>query len=296
MSKKIKGVIIPVITPFTDQKVDLDKLAYNIQRTGASPVAGYMPLGSNGEFAHMDDEEQLAVLRAIKSNVPKDKIFMVGIARQSAYSTVEFGKKAADMGADFVSVLSPSYFTSFMTDEALIKYYTAVAEGLPVPVLMYNCPKFAAGISLSENVVAELAKHPNIVGMKDTSKGNIEKYISLVEEEAFGIIAGSIENFFAGLMKGAAGGVLSMANFLPEECCRIQALFEKGEVKQAEELSDKLRALNKAGAGKYGVAGVKASCDLFGFKGGEVRIPLLDCTCEQKETIRKAFVEAGYLD
>lgn len=296
MNKKIKGIIIPVITPFTNQKVDLDKLAHNIQKTNASSVAGYMPLGSNGEFAHMNDEEQLSVLKTIKDNVPEDKIFMVGIARQSAYGTVEFGKKAIDMGADFVSVLSPSYFTSFMTDEALIKYYTAVADGLSIPVLMYNCPKFAAGISLSEDVVAKLAKHPNIIGMKDTSKGNIEKYISVVQGEDFNIIAGSIENFFAGLMKGATGGVLSMANFLPEECCRIQALFEKGQVKEAEELSDKLRALNKAGAGKYGVAGVKASCDLFGFEGGEVRLPLIDCTGEQKETIGKAFMEAGYLD
>jgi 4-hydroxy-2-oxoglutarate aldolase len=295
MNNKLKGVFIPVVTPFTDQKVDLLKLAHNIQRTRETAIAGYMPLGSNGEFAHMNDEEQLSVLDTIKNNAKKDKVFMVGIARPSAYNTIEFGKRVTDRGADFVSVLTPSYFTSSMTDDALIKYYTKVADGLSVPVLLYNCPKFAAGISLSENVVAELAKHPNIAGMKDTSKGNIEAYLSAVEGEEFDVLAGSIENYFAGLLKGAAGSVVSMANYLPNECSQIQVLFEEGKIKQAEELSSKLNTLNQAGPGKYGVAGVKASCDLFGYKGGEVRLPLLDCTAQQKEAIKQVFLETGIL-
>lgn len=294
MNEKLSGVFIPVITPFTGQKVDLGKLAHNIEKADRSPIAGYMPLGSNGEFAHMDDEEQLSVLRTVKEHAGRDKVLMAGIARQSAYSTIEFGKKVVDHGVDFVSVLTPSYFTSYMTDEALIKYYSAVADHLPVPVLLYNCPKFAAGISLSEAVVTELAKHPNIAGMKDTSKGNIAAYISVTEQADFEVIAGGIENFLEGLEHGGSGGVLSMSNYQPEECCRIYQLFISGKVQQAGELSDKLIALNKAGAGRYGVAGVKAGCDLFGFRGGEVRIPLQDCTPEQKREIRQAFADAGY--
>lgn len=294
MNNKLMGVFIPVVTPFKDQKVDLDKLAFNIQRSNSTPVAGYMPLGSNGEFAHMNEEEQLAVFRTVKKNAGKDKILMVGIARQSAYCTIEFGKKMQDEGADFVSVLCPSYYASSMTDAALIRYYTAVADGLSVPVLLYNCPKFAAGVTISPEVVKELSSHPNIAGMKDTSSGNIEKYLR-IKDASFEVIAGSIDNFLAGLKSGASGGVLSMANYLPAPCCRIQELFLAGRLQEAEDLASKLIALNKGAAGKYGVAGVKTACDMFGYKGGEVRNPLADCTEVQKESIRQAFSEAGYL-
>ena len=294
MNKKLTGVFIPVVTPFKEQKVDLDMLAHNIIRSNTTPVAGYMPLGSNGEFAHMNDEEQLSVFKTVRKNAGKDKILMGGIARQSAYCTIEFGKRIQSEGADMVSVLCPSYFASSMTDSALIRFYTAVADGLSVPVLLYNCPKFAAGVTISPEVVKELSSHHNIAGMKDTSSGNIEKYLE-IKDNSFEVIAGSIDNFLTGLKSGSFSGVLSMANYLPEPCCRIQELFTAGKLQKAEELSGKLIALNKGAAGKYGVSGVKAACDMFGYKGGEVRNPLSDCTEPQKASIGRAFSEAGYL-
>lgn len=294
MNDKLIGVFIPVVTPFTEQKVDLGKLAYNIQKANLTPVKGYMPLGSNGEFAHMNDEEQLSVFKTVKENAAKDKVIIAGIARQSAYCTIEFGKRIEDIGADFVSILCPSYFASLMNDSALIKYYTAVADALSIPVLLYNCPKFTAGVTISPEVVKTLSEHPNIVGMKDTSSGNITKYLA-VKNDSFDVLAGSITNFLEGLKAGASGGVLSMANYLPEACCSLHEMFKQGKVAEAEALSDKLIRLSKNATDKYGVAGVKAGCDIFGYKGGEVRNPLSDCTPEQKEMIRMAFAEAGYL-
>jgi len=294
MNQRLKGVFIPVITPFTNQKVDYVKLAFNIRKSNYSSVAGYMPLGSNGEFVHMNDEEQIDVLKIVKENMLKEKILMVGIARQSAYNTIEFGKAVQEIGVDFVSILTPNYFASSMKDAALIKYYTTIADELSIPILLYNCPKFAANVTLSLEVVKELSTHPNIAGMKDTSSGNIEKYLS-IKDESFEVIAGSISNFLQGLKNGASGGVLSMVNYLPEPCCEIQKIFQEGKVEEAEQLSDKLISLNKGAAGKYGVAGVKASCDLFGYHGGEVRNPLSDCTDEQIIAIKNDFLQAGYL-
>jgi 4-hydroxy-2-oxoglutarate aldolase len=294
MNEKLKGVFIPVVTPFTDQKIDLDKLAYNIQKSNLTSVKGYMPLGSNGEFAHMNDDEQISVFKTVKENMAKDKILMAGIARQSAYCTIEFGKRIEDIGADFVSVLCPSYFASFMDDSALIRYYTAVADAISVPVLLYNCPKFASGVTISPEVVRILSAHPNILGMKDTSSGNIGKYLA-VKDENFDVLAGSITNFLEGLKAGASGGVLSMANYLQEPCYSLYELYVLGKVEEAEALSDKLIKLSKNATDKYSVAGVKAACDIFGYKGGEVRNPLADCTDEQREMIKAAFIGAGYL-
>lgn len=295
MNESLKGVFIPLVTPFTGQKPDLGKLAHNIERLNRTRVAGYMPLGSNGEFSHMDDGEQLSVLKAVIKYKAAGKVMMVGIARQSAYSTVEFGKRVQDMGADYLSVLCPSYYASFMKDGALLRYYTAVADGLRTPVLLYNCPKFAANVAISAEAAGILSQHPNIAGMKDTSSGNIERYIE-VKAGSFEVLAGSIANFFAGLAAGASGGVLSMANYLPGPCCDVYQLFCEGRLDEARRLSDKLIALSKNATDKYGVAAVKAACDIFGYMGGEVRNPLADCAREQREALRRAFAAGGYLE
>jgi 4-hydroxy-2-oxoglutarate aldolase len=153
---------------------------------------------------------------------------MAGIARQSAYSTIEFGKRVIEEGVDFVSVLTPSYFTSFMTDNALIRYYSTVADSLTVPVLLYNCPKFSAGLRLTEDVVSELSKHPNIAGMKDTSKGNITTYLSITEKEDFDVIAGSNENFLEGLKHCGSGVCFCPWRMISQECGIIHQLYVKG--------------------------------------------------------------------
>lgn len=293
--EKLAGVFIPVITPFKNQEIDFDALASNIRKTSESKIKGYMPLGSNGEFAHMSDEEQIKVYKTIKENANSSKVFMTGIARQSAYNTVEFGKRIEEIGTDFVSVLCPSYYAGKMDDTALIKYFTYVADRLSVPVLTYNCPKFAAGVTISENVIKEIADHPNIMGMKDTSSEDITKYCKAAEGKDFYIVAGSITKFLTGLKNGGAGGVLSLANYQPDLCAEIQELFEAGKVKEAEELSDALIKCNKAGAGKYGPAGVKVGCDIYGLRGGEVRLPLFDCTDDVRENIKQTFIDAGFL-
>lgn len=293
MNEMLTGVFAPIITPFTNQKVDLGKLGWNIQKLNKSHLKGYMPLGSNGEFIYMNDEEQLEVYKTVK-NACRNKVLIAGIARQSAYCTIEFGKKIAQIGADFVSVLCPSYFASSMDDAALIRYYTKIADELEIPVLMYNCPKFAAGVTISENVVRIISDHPNVVGMKDTSSDNIEKYLA-VRSSGFDILAGSINIFLKGLKAGASGGVLSPANYLPEPCCMIQNLFVEGRKEEAEELNSCFVKLIRESAGKYGTAGIKAASDLLGFKGGEVRNPLADCNPEQKMFIKSALIDAGYL-
>lgn len=292
MNPRLKGVFIPTVTPFINQKLNITALRHNIERWNGTPVAGYMPLGSNGEFAHMDDPEQDAVLDTVVKFAAPDKVVMAGIARPSAYHTIERGKRAAALGAHFVSVLTPCYFASFMDDAALIRYYTAVADALEVPVLIYNCPKFASGVTVGDAVVAELSKHPNIAGMKDTSSGNIEKYLSL-RDPSFEVVAGSISNYFQGLTAGSSGGVLSLANYLPEDCARIQPMFESGDTGGAASLAGKLASLSKRATDKFGVAGVKAACGIFGYIGGEVRNPLTDLTEGQLREMKRTLLEGA---
>jgi 4-hydroxy-2-oxoglutarate aldolase len=151
-------------------------------------------------------------------------------------------------------------------------------------------------VVISTAAVAELACHPNIVGMKDTSKEDITGYIKAAQADPnFHVLAGSITKFLYGLQNGAIGGVLSIANYFPELCGELHSLFVAGKMAEAEELNRKLLALNDNTAAKSGVAGVKAAMNLLGYKGGEPRVPLLPLTDAELDALRKVLVAEGFI-
>jgi len=277
--EKLSGVFPPIITPFVNEDVDYGKLSENIERYNQTDLRGYMPLGSNGEFRSLTEEESVKVTGVVSRKKSADKTLIVGVGRESARATVEFINKIADLSVDYVSVLSPHYFVAYMTEVALIKHYTTVADRSPIPVMVYNVPKFTSELLIPPEVISLLARHPNIVGMKDSSKEEISVYIdALPAETEFYVLAGTINKFYDGLLAGAVGGVLSIANYLPEKCCDLQRIFESGDQKRSQEMDGYLRSLNSKVAGKFGVAGVKAAMDLFGYWGADPRIPLLPLT------------------
>lgn len=295
--EKLSGVFPPCMTIFDgNEEVAYDGIARNIERYNGTKVKGYMPLGSNGEFRSLSDEESVRIIDVYQRAMDKGKTLIAGVARESAKITIEFIKRIADKGVDFATILPPHYFVGFMTDDALLRYYTCVADASPVPIMMYNAPKFAAGLTFSPSLVSVLAGHPNIAGLKDTSKEEISLYLDAVPKGAdFCVMSGSIEKFYSGLTRGAVGGVLSIANYLPDLCCRLQELWEEGNQEEAGKLDLFARSLSKNAAGNYGVAGVKAAMDLLGYQGGSPRNPLLPLSREAREDLKAALQKEGLL-
>ena len=295
--EKLTGVFPPVMTPFfPDGKIDYDGLKFNIEKMNQAKLGGYMPLGSNGEFRSLMDEEAMEVLRIVTRTKTPDKTLMAGTGRESAYATIEFTKRAAGEGIDFASVLTPYYYVKKMNDEALIRFFSEVADKSPVPILMYCAPGFAGGVIISTKAVSELAQHPNIVGMKDTSKEDIAGYVKAGEgAKDFHVLAGSISKFYEGLVAGAIGGILSIANYLPEPCCEIQQLFQAGKKDEAEKLSDRLKSITERATGKHSVSGVKGAMNLLGYRGGEPRVPVLPLKPDELEEVRSVLREEGFL-
>lgn len=297
IKNKLRGVFIPVTTPFVNQKIDYKGFEENIEKWNQSKVRGYMPLGSNGEFRSLTDEEALRLVEIIAKKRAKDKTLIVGAGRESAWATIEFIKKIAEYEIDFASVITPHYFASKMNDEALIRFYTEVADKSPVPVMIYCIPRSANGVLISPKAISVLSQHPNIVGIKDSSKEDIGIFINAVPEGAeFYVLSGSINKFLDGLKKGAIGGVLSMANYLPDLCCEIQELYEAGKLEEAEVLSSRLCKINEKVSGHGGVAAVKAAMDILGYFGREPRIPLLPLKENEVEEMRKILKEEGLLN
>ena len=281
------------MTCFINEEVAYDKIRVNIEKYEETEIRGYFPLGSNGEFRSLTDEESLRIVDVYSKFKGKNKVLMAGVARESAKATIEFTKKVADLGAEFATILPPSYFVNAMKDDVLIKYYCYVADLSPIPVVLYNAPKFAQNLLLSPRVITEVASHPNIAAMKDTSAEDISIYTKAVPAGAdFYIMAGTIEKFFKGLNVGAIGGVLSIANYLPKLCCDLNQLFVDGKIDEAAKLDEYLRALSSNAAGKSGVAGVKAAMDVVGYFGGDPRLPVPPLGDQQKAELKDVLQKA----
>ena len=285
--EKLSGVFVPVVTPFRGDELLLDDLRFNLRKLNQTRLTGYLALGSNGEVRSLTDREQIEVLEVFAEQ-KDDKVVMVGTACESTRQTIEKSKIASDMGFDYVSILTPSYFAKRMDGPTLRGYYERIADAMAVPLLLYNAPGFAGGVRIPVQIVLELSRHSNIVGMKDSSPAGPLQFLSILEQNReFYILAGSANFFYPSLHLGAIGGVLSLANALPGPCYELYRLFIEKRYEEARELHFRLARLNDTVSGTWGVAGVKAVMDITGFKGGEPRHPLKPIPDEAKEKIHE---------
>ena len=279
--KQLSGVFAPITTPFSKEgKLDLKGLEKNMEFYANSPLHGYLALGSNGENKSLVGEEKAQVLKVIIENKGKNQPVMVGCIAESTYETIELAKVAESMGADFITLLAPSYFKKQMTDQVLLKYFTDVAERVNTPCLVYCAPQFTGGIVLSPGLVSNLASHDNIVGIKDSSTGNIDNYL-LAAPEDFAVMAGSANFFVNALLGGGTGGIVSLANAFPQVTAKLYDLFVQKKYEELFAYNMEVLRLNKAVSGKGGVSAVKAAMNLMGLAGGYPRLPLLPL--EEKE-------------
>jgi 4-hydroxy-2-oxoglutarate aldolase len=293
--KKLSGVFAPVVTPFSSDKLALDDLRFNLQKLNETDLAGYLALGSNGEFRSLTDKEQIQVLE-IFAEEKGDKVVMVGTGCESTKQTIEKSKLVCEMGFDYVSVLTPCYFAKQIDGNILKSHYELIADSIDIPVLLYNAPGFTGGVRIPAQTVLELSRHPNIAGMKDSSPEGPAKLLARLDPtEDFHVLSGSANFFYPCLHLGVPGGVISIANALPEACCDLYRLFIEGKYDQARILHFRLSRLNQAVSGAWGVAGVKASMDIMGFKGGHPRHPLRAVTNEAAEKIKRQIVKEGFI-
>ncbi|MFC1607083.1 dihydrodipicolinate synthase family protein [Candidatus Latescibacterota bacterium] len=293
-SSKLSGVFAPVVTPFKNDELQIDNLRFNLRKLNESNLTGYLALGSNGEFKSLTSREQIIVLEVFAQE-KGDKTVMVGTGCESTKQTIDTSLIAADMGFEYVSILTPNYFAKLMTGPILRDYYTRIADELPIPILLYNAPGFTGGVQIPPSIMCELSQHPNIVGMKDSSSTGPARFLSNLDPDAdFHILAGSINFFYQSLHLGSPGGVISLSNVLPDICCELYRLFMDGKYEEARELHFRLGRLSIAISGSYGVSGVKAAMNMTGFKGGEPRHPLAQLSEKGIEIIRNNILSEGF--
>jgi len=274
MSINLNGLLLPITTPFTaDEAIDLAGLTANIKKWTEAGVDGFVVLGSTGERVNLDEGEYVQVIEALRAAVPKTLTFIVGAGQQSTRGTVNEIKRAAAAGAEAVLVITPSFYKSAITQEALVKHYRALADASTVPVILYSMPDLT-GIRIEPETAARLSEHQNIIGMKDSSN-DIEKFGETVNlaGKNFAMMIGNGTVFSEALRAGARGGILAVGCAVPDLCLEIYRAFQSDDVARASALQEKLTPLARAVTKTYGVGGLKTAMERAGYVGGTVRAP-----------------------
>jgi 4-hydroxy-2-oxoglutarate aldolase len=298
MTLKIEGVFSPIPTPFdAEGNLLLDKFQSNLALWNKTGLSGYAVLGSNGEAPLLTDDERAALWQAARQAIPSSKLFLAGTGVESTRHTIALSKRAAELGADAVMCVTPNYYKAEMKPAALIHHYRAIADASPIPTIIYNMPA-ATAIDLDANTVIQLAQHPNIIAIKDSS-GNVVKFADIIRSvrSDFTVIAGSGGYFYPALCLGAKATVAAVANVAPRETVTLYDAYRAGRHEEARAMQLKLVPLNAAVTTRWNIPGLKAALEELnqGYYGGAPRLPLRPLPDEDRVTLRKIMQEAGII-
>jgi dihydrodipicolinate synthase/N-acetylneuraminate lyase len=272
----LEGIFPAITTPFApDGSVWLPRLRSNILRYNETRVAGYVVNGSTGESVLLRWDEIDRVWETVKESAAPGKILIAGTGAESTEETIEHTNRAASLGYDAALVRTPHYFKPQMTPEALVEFYLRVADAARIPVLLYSVPIYTQ-LKLLAAVVARAAKHPNIVGMKDSS-GDLQGVTDIMSAtpKEFQMLVGSASILHESLGRGAAGAILAVACAFPKICVEVYESVRTGDAERAAALERKLIVAAGLFGPKYGIAGLKYTMDCLGYYGGPPRPPLL---------------------
>jgi len=284
---RFEGIVPALTTPFDRGVVAPGQFYDNIRRYENHALAGYLVLGSTGEAVLLDAAERVTAIRAVREAVPADKPLLVGVGAESTAAAITGCLEAADAGADAVLLGTPHYYRDAMTAEALNEHFSAVANGSPVPLLLYNVPKFT-GMSLPPETIRHAAGHDNVVGLKESS-GDPD-YLHRVLDSVpagFDIYCGASTLVADALGAGATGGILAAAVVIPEPLVDLAAVATT-DPDRAVALQHEI-ASAVAPIGRHGVAGFKAAAAHRGLHGADPRPPLRPLTAEARAEITEAL-------
>lgn len=289
------GVLGPVVTPFSSDTstLDLDAFARNARAHVAAGLDGLLVCGSTGEAALLDDAERDALVETARDVLPADRLLLVGTGAESTQASVRRCRHAAARGAHAALVVSPHYYTSAMTPAALEAHFTRVADESPIPILLYNIPKYAH-LVLEPDLVERLSNHANIAGMKD-SAGDVDRLRGYVRSqgEHFAVLTGHAGTFAQAAALGVRGGILAVALFAAAASRAVWDAAMRGHADEAAEAQQVLVALGAGIVAKLGVAGVKHAMDMIGCDGGPVRSPLLPLSDDERRRVQELLDAAG---
>lgn len=292
-SVEIKGIIPPIVTPMNaDESVNIAELRNQVERQIAGGVHGIFPFGTNGEgyILSMKEKEEIleAVIDQVKGRIP----VYAGTGCISTQDTVYMSKRAEELGADVLSIITPSFAVA--SQKELYDHYVEVAKHVNIPIVLYNIPP-RTGNKLLPETVAKLAKDVDVImGAKDSSgdRDNLKAYIDLTKEldKDFSVLAGNDGNIFFCLQNGGKGGIAGRANLWPETVASIYNYFVAGDLEKAEPAQAEIAKIQPVF--KFGNPNtiIKKAVNLLGYPVGDCRRPF-NYLCDEGVEALKAVLK-----
>lgn len=289
---EIKGIIPPIITPMNeDESINEKELRNQVNRQIKGGVHGLFPFGTNGEGYILSEQEKEQVLEIVIDETKGRVPVYAGTGCISTKDTIRQSQMAKTLGADVLSIITPSFAAASQNE--LYDHYKAVADAVDMPIVLYNIPA-RTGNALAPATVAKLSKIENIVGAKDSS-GNFDNMLQYIEQTRdsgdFSILSGNDSLILWNLLAGGTGGIAGCANVFPEVMASIYDYFIAGEIKKARKAQDSIRSFRACF--KYGNPNtiVKTAVSLLGYPVGKCRAPFNQVPEEGIEALKKVLEE-----
>lgn len=291
---EVKGIIPAIITPMNaDESVNIEVLRQQIERQIEGGVHGLFPFGTNGEGYILSEKEKIEILEATIDQVKGRVPIYAGTGCISTADTIRMSKKAGELGADILSIITPSF--ALASQKELYDHYVEVAKHVDTPIVLYNIPA-RTGNKLLPETVTKLAKDVDvIVGVKDSSGDwdNLQAYINQTRdlEKDFRVLSGNDSLILPSLKEGGAGGITGCANVYPHVMSSIYDLFMAGKLEEAQAAQDSIATLRAVF--KYGNPNtiVKTAVALLGYNVGKCRAPFNQVPEEGIEALKKVLDE-----
>lgn len=295
--ERLAGIIPPIVTPFDTVSGDVAPVLFrqNIRKWLNEPISGFVLFGSNGEGQLLDEDEKVRLTAFARELVPAAMPLITGIGGESTRAVIREGKRLADAGATYLLVSPPPYFGASLPGIGISEHYHRAADELPIPIIVYHIPK-NTHVTIDAGLMAEITKHPNIVGLKDSS-GDVKRFADYSQacDKRCRMFVGNGSLLYTALELGAAGGIIGIGQLAPRMCAAIIEAHRQGDAQRAGSIQEKLVPVHREIVGAFGPVGTKAALDLLGYSGGRPRSPLRPLSEKDKKRVEQVMQEAQLL-
>jgi 4-hydroxy-tetrahydrodipicolinate synthase len=287
-----RGSGVAIVTPFNETGVNFDKLGELLDWHVEQGTDAIIICGTTGESPTMSDDEKKAAFKFTVEKIAGRIPVIAGTGSNDTHHSIELSKYAESVGCDGLLCVTPYYNKT--TQKGLIAHYTAIADAVNIPVIVYNVPG-RTGINVNADTLKTLSSHKNIVAVKEAS-GNISQVVEIGTycDEHFGMYSGNDDQVVPLLSVGGIGVISVVANIDPKVMHDMVIKYLEGDVAEAMKLQLGIKALNDALFCEVNPIPVKTAMNLLGYNVGELRLPLVDMSDKNLEYLKKTLVDYGF--
>lgn len=285
------GVCTALVTPFTNDKVDLKALDALIERQIEAGIPALLACGTTGEPSTLTDAEWTLIVRRVIERTDGRARVIAGTGSNNLSHTLEKARIARELGADAQLCVTPYYNKT--TQAGLVAFFTRIADESDLPVILYNVPA-RTGLTMLPETIEKLAHHPNIAGIKEAG-GNLGVMAEILRTTPLPLYCGNDELNVSALRLGASGLISVLSNLLPKEAMQLYHEVSRGLIKTAEARQKQLKKLIDALFIEVSPAPIKEALALLSLIQPEVRLPLVRMQPENLRILQSAMQEKGLL-